>query len=366
MKRNILLNPGPATTTDTVKNAMVVPDICPREKEFQELMKGIRDDITVIADGDNRYTTVLFACSGTGVMEAVMGSVVPKDATALVISNGDYAHRFALIASHLGIQSVELGFPWGSKIDLKQIEKTLKSSDFGGVFVVHHDTSTGVLNPIEEIGKIAKKYYTPFVVDAISSFAGIPFSIRKCNIDFMISTANKCLQGMPGVSFVVCKKDSLRKTRHNKRSLYLNLWNQYQFLEKYGQMPFTAPVQVMYALRQAINEFKKEGLQGRYFRYRNNHLVLYNGMLDRGFKPFLENNVEHSCLLETFYEPKHPLFDFKTFHDKLYAKGFTIYPGKSVLKKTFRLANIGDLHVDDIKEFLKTVDDVLEEMGVKL
>ena len=359
MKRNILLNPGPATTTDSVKQAQIVPDICPREKDFQDLMSSIRKDLVKIAGGNKNYTAILFAGSGTAAMEATMCSVVPEDHYAVIITNGVYGLRFCSIASANQIPDIRIEHPSGKAIELDRIKNILERGiNIGATFVTHHETTTGILNPINEIGKIVKENGAPYVIDTISSFAGVPLSIKKCKADFIMSTSNKCLQGMAGVSFVIAKKDALEKTRFNMRSVYLDLYNQHKYLEEHGQMRFIPPVQSMYALRQAIDELFEEGLENRQERYKKNHQLLVKGMKDRGFKLFLTQQVDHSNILETFYEPKN--FDFKQFHDKLYEKGFTIYPGKLTKEKTFRLSVMGDLHTIDIQNFLVAVTEVMK------
>jgi 2-aminoethylphosphonate aminotransferase len=366
MKRNILLTPGPATTTDTVKQSLVIPDMWTRHPEFQQLMKSIRSDLVKIAGGDEKnYTSILFAGSGTAVMEATLCSVIPEGKKALIISNGAYGHRFSLIAEAHGIPYLELDHPWGSKLDFDRIQKALDSNDdIAAVFVTHHETTTGILNPVKDIGKIVKKHGCTYVVDTISSFAGIPFSMKDYDIDFLMSTANKCLQGIAGVSFVICKKSELEKTEGNFRSVYLDLYRQYNYFEETAQMQFTAPVQVMHALRQAIDEYFKEGAKNRYHRYKKSYDVLVKGLHERGFAFFLKDDVEKSNILVTVYDPKHPNFDFKTFHDRLHERGFTIYP--SQIPKTFRIVVIGAITYKDIQKFLKTVDDVLGKMGVNL
>jgi len=359
MERRILLNPGPATTTNSVKQAQIVPDICPREKEFQKVMKSIRKDLVKIAGGNKNYSAILFAGSGTAVMESAMVSVVPEERWALIISNGSYGKRFKEIADSNGIPNIEIEFPYGSKIDLKRIKATLESGlNFGTIFVTHHETTTGILNPIEEIGKIAKEYKCGYVIDTISSFAGIPFSIQKVKADYIMSTSNKCLQGMAGISFIIGKKESIEQCKYNSRSFYLDLYHQYKYLEEKGEMRFTPPVQTMYALRRAIDELLEEGLENRYERYKKNHKTLVEGMKERGFRLLLTQDVEHSCILETFYEYKG--FNFEHFHDRMYEYGFTIYPGKLDKKNTFRLAIMGDLTEADIKKFLSVMDKVLE------
>ncbi|MFB0562331.1 MAG: 2-aminoethylphosphonate aminotransferase [Candidatus Lokiarchaeia archaeon] len=362
VKRNILLNPGPATTTNTVKQAQIVPDICPREEEFGDVMQEIREDLVRIAGGDNNYTSVLFAGSGTAVMDSVINSAVPPNKKILIINNGAYGERMVKIAKTYNIDLVELGFEWGTKVDLDKARSILKKDgEISCLAVVHHETTTGILNPIREIGEIAYENNCNFIVDTISSFAGIPFSIKECNIDFMMSTSNKCIQGMAGVAFVICKKSELEKIRdYPRRSFYLDLYSQYEFLEKKKQTRFTPPVQIIYALRQAIKEFFEEGAENRYHRYKENYDTLIRGLKKRGFKFFLKDDAEQSCILITIIEPDHPNFDFRTFHDKLYKRGFTIYPGKLKDENTFRIAVMGAIDHNDIKNFLEAVDEVLD------
>ena len=366
VKRNILLNPGPATTTDTVKKALVVPDVCPREEEFGNLMQEIRRDLIKIAGGDDKYTSILFAGSGTAAMDSVISSVVPSNKKILILINGAYGIRFAEIARQYDIDVVELKFEFGKKIKLEQIEPILeRDSNISCIAATHHETTVGILNPVKEIGAIARKHRKTFIVDTISSFAGVPINIKEFNIDFMMSTSNKCIQGMAGVAFVICKKESLEKLKSIKaRNYYLDLYAQYGYLEKNNQTRFTPPVQIMYALKQAIKEFYEEGVKNRIQRYKENYQVLKDGLKKLGFKFLMGDNVEESNLLTTVYYLNHPNFDFDTLHDKLYERNFTIYPGKITDEDTFRIAVMGAINQQDIKDFLKSLKEVLKEMKI--
>lgn len=364
-KRNILLTPGPATTTDTVKMTQVISDICPREKEFKEVLLQIKKDLVkIVAGNENDYACVLFAGSGTCVMDATINSVISPGKKILIVSNGAYGKRLVKIAEAYNIDCVELGFEWGVMPDLTKIEEALQRDEkISYIAMIHHETTTGILNSVKEVGIIAKKFNCVFIVDTISSFAGIPINIKEYNIDFMMSTSNKCIQGMPGVSFVICKRQEIEKTRdYPKRSFYLNLYCQYEYLEKNGEMQFTAPVQTIYALRQAIKEYFEEGGENRYNRYTKNWKVLRQGLLDMGLKLFLKEEVE-SHLLTTILYPDNPNFDFEILHDQLYKKGFTIYPGKIGYKNTFRIANIGAIDYRDIENFLQNLREVLTQMN---
>ena len=362
VKRNILLTPGPATTTDSVKNAQVVPDICPREKEFGELLESISKNLVKIAGGNEDYVCILLGGSGTAAMDAVINSVV--NGKALIINNGSYGKRFVDIAKSYSLNFKELFFDWNEEVSVEKVESELKRDrEIKYLVMVHHETTTGILNPVEEIGKIAKKYGCVFIVDSISSFAGIPFDIRKYNIDFTFSTSNKCIQGMPGVAFVICKKEELEKTKsHPKKSFYLNLYSEYEYFSKHKQSRFTLPVQTFYAFKKAIEEFFSEGAENRHKRYKENHDILTEGMKKLGFKKIF-TNFKESNLLTTFWEPEDKNYSFDKMHDLLYQKGFTIYPGK-IKEKTFRLANIGAINKEDIFKFLEALKEVLEEMGI--
>lgn len=360
--RNILLNPGPATTTDSVKYAQVVPDICPREKEFSDILAEIRMNLVKIAGGNNdNYTSVLFSGSGTAVMDAVINSVVPAQKKIAVIINGAYGERMIKIARAYNISCVEIKFSAGARINIDKIKKVLRNDkEIACLAVVHHETTSGILNPIGEIGDVAKKNNCVYIVDTISSFAGIPIDIKESGIDFMMSASNKCIQGMAGVAFIICKKDEIERIKNNpQRSFYLNLYNQYRHLEETGQFQFTPPVQTIYALRQAIKEYFAEGGDNRYKRYTENWKALRQGLGAMGFK-FLLDAKDESHILLTVFEPGSENYSFDTMHDFLYERRFTVYPGKIGAKRTFRLANIGNIYPEDIKRFLALMKEYMD------
>jgi 2-aminoethylphosphonate aminotransferase len=367
IKRNILLNPGPATTTDTVKHAMVVPDICPREEEFSAVIAEIRDALVQIAQGGTDYTSVLFGGSGTAVMDAVINSVVPPRKKLAVVVNGAYGRRMFEIAAAYAIPCVEIAYNWGARINPENIKRAIENDgDIACLAMVHHETITGILNPVQEIGTICRDLGRIFIVDAISSFAGIPFNISEFSIDFMLSTSNKCLQGMAGLSFAVCRKTEIdRIKKYPKRSFYLDLYNQFECFEKSGQFLFTPPVQVIYAFRQAINEFCTEGSYARRTRYDENYTVLKNGLRDLGFR-FLLPPEDESRILITVMEPDDDGYDFASMHDFLYARGFTIYPGKLHDSRTFRLSVIGALNADDMHHFLAVLKDFIAQHKLRI
>ncbi|MCP4163801.1 MAG: 2-aminoethylphosphonate--pyruvate transaminase [Deltaproteobacteria bacterium] len=362
VKRNILLNPGPATTTDTVKYAQVVPDICPREKEFADLVRKVQKDMVDIVHGGDEYASVFFAGSGTAIMDAVINSVVPGDGKLCIIVNGAYGSRMVKIAEAYSIDHMVIDFGFGGKIDLEKVESEIaKDKEIKCVAVVHHETTTGILNPVDRIADLKAKYNFSFVVDGISTYAGLPINIKESKIDFLLSTSNKCIQGMAGLSFAICKIDELIKTKDFPvRSFYLNLYNQYIHFEEKGQWQFTPPVQILYALDQAVKEYYAEGETARYERYDACWRKYREELPKLGFN-FLHDAEEDSKVLLTIMEPDHPNYSFNRMHDYLYERGFTIYPGKVGNKNTFRLSNIGDVHPEDIENFIKVLKQYVDK-----
>lgn len=366
MERKILLNPGPVTISERVRKALLWPDICHREKEFSDMLQSIRHDLVELVNGGDEYTAILFSGSGTTVMEALMMSVpYPPNcfghgrSDIFIIENGVYGARFALMANVIAdVSYCSFRVPWGTEINVDEVERMIEDKSFSHIFVTHHETTTGILNPIEEVGKICRKHDVKLVVDAISSVGAIPIDVKKYNIDYLLGTSNKCIQGVPGVGFVIAKKEELVKTKNICRSIFLNLYKEYESQEKSRVMRFTAPTHSIFAFRVALDELRDEGIANRYDRYCRSYDVLEQGLCnDIGFKLF-ETPVK-SKILGTFYMPDKFRFNFNQFHDELYKRGFTIYPGKIMGENTFRVAVMGDINYKTIEEFLKNVKEIL-------
>jgi 2-aminoethylphosphonate-pyruvate transaminase len=350
-KRNILLNPGPATTTQSVKMAQVVPDICPREYEFGDLMEYVSVELTKIVADPKEYTTVLFGGSGTAVVESVISSVVPHDKTVLIVNNGAYGKRVCQIAQAYDMNYIEFVSSPIKPINLKNLKKVIKENkNISHLSVIHNETTTGLLNNLDDLGQIAKKYNLEFIVDAMSSYAAIPIDMKKQNIHYLLASSNKNIQGMAGVGFVIAKTSSLEKLKDIKpRNFYLNLFAQYENFIKSHQMRFTPPVQTLYALKQAIIETKKEGVENRYKRYSKSWKVLTKFLKENNLK-YLVDDTYHSKIITSIFIPD--TIDFNDMHDYFFEKGFTIYPGKVADFNTFRVANIGEIDYRDMEEFL--------------
>lgn len=366
VKRNVLLNPGPITTTDTVKQALVVPDICPREREFKAVMARVRRRLVDVVRGGDEYAAVIFAGSGTAAVEACISSVVPRGKAVLIVDNGGYGQRMLEIAQVYQLEVVPYSIPWGDSPDLEAIESLLSQHQgrVSHLAIVHHETTTGMLNPIAACASLAHQYGAEIIVDGMSSYAGVPINIRELELDYFAASSSKCIQGMANLSFVICQRKSLQKCAQvQPRSYYLDLYAQHCFFEAEACVRFTAPVQLFYALDQALKEYFEETEQGRYQRYVESYNELVNGIQQLGFR-FLLPADQHSRLATTVIEPTHPAYCYDHMHDYLYERGFTIYPDKGAAEGAFRLANIGEINREDIRAFLNVLRQYLIEMNL--
>ncbi len=368
IKRNILLNPGPSTTTDTVKYAQVVPDICPREKEFASLMKGLREDLVKIVHGDlDKYTSVLFCGSGTLNIDVCLNSLLPEGKKILVVNNGAYSTRAVEICQYYGLDYIDLKFPVDERPDLEKVEETLRSNpDIALVHTTHNETGTGILNPIREIGELAHKYGAVFTVDTTSTYAMRPIDIEKDNIDFCMASAQKGLMAFTGLSFIVGDRSIIEKSKdYPKRSYYCNLYMQYDYFERTGEMHFTPPVQTIYATLEALKEYWKEGEEAKWARHTRVFNAINKGLDELGFRQVIKPEWRAGLVSSAIY-PDDSNWSFEKVHDYCYERGFTIYPGKISTTNTFRLCALGAIDEDDIKDFFVVFKEALEHCDVKI
>ncbi len=362
VERKILLNPGPATTTDTVKYAQVVADICPRENEFGETMTFISNALTDFVGNSTEYSTILFGGSGTAAVESILSSVVDEEAI-VIINNGAYGKRMLKIATVYGLSVLEYNSPIDRAIDLSQLEIFIQNAKtaISHLAIVHCETTTGLLNNIKAVGDLCKKYQIAMIVDAMSSYGAIPIDMKRMNISYLAASSNKNLQGMAGVSFVIANNEQLETIQGIKpRNLYLNLVDQFQHFVQTKQMRFTPPVQTLYALRQAILETQWEGIEKRYTRYSHSWRTLIDGIKMLGLTHLIPES-HHSKIITSIVEPSLKKYDFNHLHDFLYERGFTIYPGKLDKLNTFRVANIGDITHKDMECFVTLLDYYLND-----
>jgi len=365
IRREVLLNPGPATTSDSVKYAQVCADICPREEEFGDVMKWVCHELTVVVAEPSEYETVFFGGSGTAADEVMISSCVPETGHILIVDNGSYGQRLAKIASVYKINHTVYKSSTYEKIDLNALENEFKTGKYTHLGIVYHETTTGLLNPLDVICPLAKKYNMVTIVDAVSIYAGMPLDLSKLGIDFMASTSNKNIQGMAGVGFVICKKSELEKTKTiPMRNYYLNLYDQYAHFTKTGQTRFTPPVQTLYALRQAILETKQETVEKRWQRYTECWRILVDAVKKFNLK-MLVKEEDQSHLITAIFDPETSKYSFDGLHDLARQHGFTIYPGKLGNINTFRIANIGDIKPYEMKRFTEVLKSYLDSIGWK-
>lgn len=368
IKRNILLNPGPATTTDSVKLAQVVPDICPREYEFASLMKDLRNDLLKIVHASpDKYTSVLFCGSGTINIDVCLNSILPENKKVLIVNNGAYSARAVEVCEYYSLPHINLQFPIDELPDLNLVEQVLKeNSDIALVYTTHNETGTGILNPIREIGALAHKYNSVFVVDTTSTLAMRPIDIEKDNIDFCMASAQKGLMAMSGLSFIIGNEEIIKKSKdYPKRSYYCNLYLQYDYFEKTGQMHFTPPVQTIYATIQALKEYFEEGEQAKWQRHTETFEAIHKGLDELGFKNVIKKELQAGLVVSVIY-PDDENWDFEKIHDYCYEKGFTIYPGKISTTNTFRLCSLGAIDKGDIENFFVVLKEALGKYNVTI
>ena len=362
------MNPGPATTTDSVKLAQVVPDICPREKEFAGLMKGLRSDILKVAHApEDLYTTVLFCGSGTINLDICINSLVPEGKKILVVDNGAYNARAVEICQMYHIPHIDLKSSIFEQPDLNVVEQTLKENpDVAVVYCCHHETGTGILNPIREIGALAHKYDAIFITDTTSSLGMIPVDVIKDNIDFCMASAQKGLMAMSGLSFIIGRTDIIKASKnYPTRSYYCNLYLQYDYFEKTGEMHFTPPVQTIYATIQALKEYFEVGEQTKFARHHRVYEAIRKGVTKMGFETVIDPKIESGLVVSVKY-PDNSNWDFDKVHDYCYERGFTIYPGKISTTNTFRLCSLGNIDVEDIENFFVVLGDALNFYNIRL
>ena len=363
----ILFTPGPLTTSRTVKQAML-RDLGSRDFEFITLVAEIRRQLLALGEvADKGYEAIIMQGSGTFGMEAVVSSVTPPDGKWLMIVNGAYGKRLNLIATTLGIPTTLLIYPENSTPDPAAVDAALAAdAAITNVAVVHCETTTGIINPVEEIGAIVREHGKRYFVDAMSSFGAVPLDLAAAGIDYLVSSANKCIEGVPGFSFVLARRAALLETEGWARSLVLDLLAQWLGLEANGQFRFTPPTHTLIAFAQALRELEMEGgVDGRAQRYRSNYETLLAGMTDMGFETYLRPE-DQGYIITSFRYPSHPNFSFEAFYERLNDRNYVIYPGKVSDADCFRIGSIGRIFPADVRDLLAAIRETLAEMGVEL
>ncbi|OBZ08585.1 2-aminoethylphosphonate--pyruvate transaminase [Bacillus sp. FJAT-26390] len=354
----LLLTPGPLTTTRSVKEAMM-KDWCTWDEEYNRLVASIRERLAQLAApaAADDYTAVLMQGSGTFSVEAAIGTALPKQGGKLAIAvNGAYGERIVQIAEVLGIPVAVVRFDERSPIDPEQFEQALQDDpSITHAAIVHCETTTGILNPLQEIAEVVKRRKMIFIVDAMSSFGGVALDMHELGIDFLISSSNKCIQGVPGFGFVVARRDAIAACKDHARSLSLDLYDQWDMMERSNsKWRYTSPTHVVRAFDQALKELELEGgIGARQERYSSNQRVLTEGMEEAGFSALLPRKWQ-SPIITAFRYPSSS-FSFETFYASLKKEGFVLYPGKLTSEPTFRIGSIGDVHPQDMNRLVAVI-----------
>jgi 2-aminoethylphosphonate-pyruvate transaminase len=360
----LLLTPGPLTTGKRVKEVMV-HDWGSRDAAFLKINSEVLTRLPEIVNGAGDYVTVPMQGSGTFAVEAMLTTFVPPGGTVLMLINGAYGHRAKKILDIARRGVVVHETPEDTPPDLAAVERILKETPaITHIFTVHCETTSGVLNPIADIGALARKYRKSYLIDSMSAFGALPLDAQALGPDAVAASSNKCIEGVPGLGFVICRKVALENTAGNATTLVLDLHDQWKNFEKTGQYRFTPPIHVIVSFHQALMEFFEEGGQpGRGKRYAENCKVLIDGMRALGFEPLLSDNLQ-APIIVTFRMPADPRFKFQEFYDRLKERGYVIYPGKLTVADSFRIGCIGRLYPDHMRGALAAIRDILDELGV--
>jgi 2-aminoethylphosphonate-pyruvate transaminase len=364
MKEPILLTPGPLTTSAATKSAMLA-DWGSWDGAFNALTASVCRDLVAIVDAEQDHVCVPLQGSGTFAIEAAIGTLVPRNGKVLVPDNGSYCKRIVRILSYLGREAVVLSHDEQELADVARIDTALtQDPSITHVAQVHCETGTGILNPLPEIAAVVAKHGRGLIVDAMSSYGAISIDARALRFDALIAASGKCLEGVPGMGFVIARRTALERSAGNSASLAMDLLDQWQYLQKTSQWRFTPPTHVVAALRAAIDQYQAQGgRKARLARYTENCRALVSGMRALGLRTFLPDAVQ-APIIVTFHAPPDPAYVFAEFYRRVRDRGFVLYPGKLTTVDTFRVGCIGAIGPDAMKLAVAAVAEVLREMGV--
>jgi 2-aminoethylphosphonate-pyruvate transaminase len=363
----LLFTPGPLTTSYSVKEAML-SDLGSRDHAFIRVIQEVRDGLLEIANlSKNEYTTIPVQGSGTFGVESVLSTIVPKSKSEgglLIIANGSYGSRMVSMATIHSLPYIVYECSDNVLPNVNEIETLLKdekNAHISHIAMVHSETTSGIVNNIEDIGRLSKKYNKSFIVDAMSSFGGIPIDFKACNIDYLVSSANKCVEGVPGFSFVIARKAAI-PAKYTASTLSLDFIAQAKGLDKDGQFRFTPPTHALLAFRQALRELDQEGgITKRYARYQENQRVLMKGMEKMGFQLYLEPSIQ-GCIISSYRYPTDKNWSFEKFYTELNNLDLVIYPGKVSKADCFRIGHIGRLFPEDTQKLVNAIEQVCKKM----
>lgn len=366
MREPLLLTPGPLTTDLDTKKAML-RDWGSWDGDFNCVTARIRKRLLDIVGGDEAFVCVPIQGSGTFVVEAMLGTLIPRDGKVLVLINGAYGQRIAKTIRTMGRPLVTLDKGDYLPPQAEEVDEILSNDpDVTHVAVVHCETSSGILNPVEEIAAVVEAHGRSLLVDAMSSFGALPLDPKRVRFDAVVASANKCLEGVPGFGWALIRREVLEGCESNAHSLSLDLYDQWTYMERTGQWRFTPPTHVVVAFDHALDLFEAEGgLEGRGERYRSNKETLVGAMREVGIEPFLDDAVM-SPIIVTFRCPDDPAFSFPRFYEAVKVRGFILYPGKLTEAETFRVGCIGRVWPQDMRNAVSAITDACAELGVQL
>lgn len=360
MKNYKLLTPGPLTTTETVKREMLF-DHCTWDEDYKEITQKIRRQLLELAHVNEKdYTVVLMQGSGTFGVESVLTSVIGEQEKVLIVANGAYGERQEEIAKHAKIPYITYSEPYHKIPDAKKVEEILEQDpSITHVSMVHSETTSGLLNDIEAVGKVVHERGLTFIVDAMSSFGGVDIPVKDWGIDFIVSSANKCIQGVPGFSFIIANREKLLASKGKARSLSLDLYDQWKTMEKDGKWRFTSPTHVVLAFAKALEELEEEGgIPARSKRYYENNHLLIQRVKEMGISTYIKDH--QGPIITTFFYPEHHTYSFADMYQYIKERGYAIYPGKLTDADTFRIGNIGEIYPEDIEKVCAIIKEFLE------
>jgi 2-aminoethylphosphonate-pyruvate transaminase len=361
----ILLTPGPLTTSLATRMAML-RDWGSWDSQFNAITAGVRERLLAIVAAESTHVCVPMQGSGTFSVEAAVNTLVPRDGHVLVLVNGAYGTRFAKLARMMGRRVSVFETAEDAPTTAADVERLLSAdASVTHVGVIHCETSTGILNPLPDIAEVVARHGKSLLVDAMSSFGAIAIDARATRFDALIAASGKCVEGPPGMAFVIARKTALERCAGNSTSLSLDLFDQWQYMEKTTQWRYTPPTHVVAAFAAALEAFAAEGGQpARLARYTRNYETLVRGMAELGFRPFLDPRVQ-APIIVTFHAPADPRYTFRAFYDSVREKGFILYPGKLTQVETFRVGCIGAIDHDEMRHAVNAVRDTLVEMKIE-
>jgi 2-aminoethylphosphonate-pyruvate transaminase len=364
MNEPILLTPGPLTTSAVTKEAML-RDWGSWDGAFNELTASVCRNLVEIVHAGDSHTCVPLQGSGTFAVEAALGTLVPRHGKVLVPNNGAYCQRIVRMLGYLGREAAVLEHREDEPADPARIDAALAADPaITHVAQVHCETSTGILNPLPEIAAVVVAQGRRLIVDAMSSYGVIPIDAREIPFDALVAASGKCLEGIPGMGFVISRREALEPAGGNCHSLAMDLHDQWVYMQKTGQWRFTPPTHVVAALRQALHQYWQEGGQpARLARYAENCATLVGGMRGLGFRTFLDDAVQ-APIIVTFHAPADATYDFPEFYRRVREKGFILYPGKLTTVDTFRVGCIGAIDANVMRLAVAAIGAALSEMGV--